>query len=237
MENFNFVEIVGTYGIKEYSQWKHERYNQPCPDICAGEVVNGIVKCWFSKEERIDNHKKLKIPSCIEKSIVIVLESPHKEEYAENDSLDIPTPAIGKTGTNLQNNTANLITEVSNHNKNIKNGSYRIILMNSIQYQCSLGYSTENNRDIVFKNLWDLPNIKEDFKRRLKSYKPKFIFNLCTKGKAKPKLNCLVQELVEEMYKKSKDVELYVGNHPSSWYFDARKKVRNVRSCHEIVFK
>lgn len=258
MVNFNFVDKVKN--IKDSnnnnvvdsadSNWSTQKisnsdrllYNECCIDIYAGDVIKGKVKeKWFNKDNRkkeIENKQGDKVvgydfsritPDKTRKSIVIILESPHTDEYSLDDKWNKVTPAIGSTGTKLQNNVDKLIEKVC---KDYPKGTkYQIVLMNSIQFQCSLGISPldEKVRDCVFSEIWKSDTIRNDFKDRLKSYNPKCILNLCTTGEVKPSLNYLVQALINEIYYDKKRVELYIGYHPSHWISDNSKKVWNAR--------
>lgn len=223
-------------------------YDIECPDIYAGDVDKGNVTSWFGKKDRETKIRKKRGVYDADKidadniknnqqkfhSIVVILESPHKSEYSFK--ANVPNPALGSTGTKLQTHIKNMINNVlSKHNSNIKNGKYRIILMNSIRFQCSLGLSPlkKDVRDKVFFEIWKLNDIRSDFEKRLESYNPKFIFNLCTLGDIVPSLNFLVQAQINKKYWQ-KDVELYVGYHPSCWMGN-RKKVWNARTPYDGV--
>lgn len=109
--------------------------------------------------------------------IVIILESPHKDEYSKG----IAAPAMGKTGQNIEKYLLKIL------NKKIKkpkeNGKkYDVILMNAIQYQTSFGIDTEYFRDRVWLTLWNKEGGREEFIEKLKGYKPDIIFNFCTNG-------------------------------------------------------
>ena len=163
-----------------------------CPDILVGNDK----EFWFSKKERIKHKNELNIFDSLktrkkdELIIVIILESPHISEFStkrEDDFFDdkiLANPALGKTGNNLQkyfthNNLNNLI-EKSIHDLH-KYKKYKVILMNSIQYQCSLGCNPKKYRDHNWIQYW-FSQGKEEFLERLQIYNPDIIFNLCTKG-------------------------------------------------------
>ena len=116
-------------------------------------------------------------------TLVIILESPHKEEYYRN-LLDQPiAPAQGATGSNL----CGWLDEVLHGSSDLCNclrKETRIILSNPIQFQTSLAaiirvqkQEGENKkkrkicnkkkkqiRDAVWKELWMDKGIREDFK-------------------------------------------------------------------------
>lgn len=215
-----------------------------CPDIVVG--YNG--KFYFSKEERKQiSIEELETDNYVDyKTVVIVLESPHIGEFDENYVWS-PTPAIGDTGTRLQEYFNNINLE-----KWVKlDSNYRVILMNSIQYQCCLGEETKWYRDYMWLKLWYEQNMSSDFVRRLKEYKPDVIFNCCTignhttDGKNNLKItrkymknilntnykiptnkiisirNIVSDEIVENFSK----VKLFEMNHPSSWWSSKNRKI------------
>ena len=185
-----------------------------CPDILAG--CNG--NFHFSKEERenvgssellTDNYNEYQ-------TIVIVLESPHIKEYSEQNRF-CPTPAVGRTGTNLQRHFNQDIIFKKSKTLN-KDENYRVILMNTIQYQCSLGVTTKIYRDDIWDRLWKEDDIKKDFVNRLKSYNPKVIFNGCTEGSNKSRRISVSQTI----HNNFDNIELFEMNHPCYW--ERRKK-------------
>lgn len=253
-------KITGNKNLSDrfnFNDWSKDKdckgnplYNILCPDIYAGKVDNGVIEKWISKEERkkkikvkngrhIQSYDFSKLDPTNRNSIVIILESPHKNEYELDQLWDKPNPAMGTTGTKLGNNIGDLIKAVSKTYPQINRGKYQIVLMNSIQYQCSLGVTPLDVtvRDFVFSQIWKLiDEIRESFVTRLKSYKPKFIFNLCTMGKVVPHLDFLVQALINDKYLKDNKVNLFVGNHPSGWR-KGNKFVYDVREPYKDIIK
>lgn len=125
------------------------------------------------KCEGVTVKKKLK------RRLVIVLESPHIKEYGTKNIIGYP--ALGSTGVNINKGIVEII------NKKLSSimeadKYYDIILMNAIQYQASLGVDTNVFRDRVWINLWLKNNMRDDFIKRIKEYRPDIIINLCTKG-------------------------------------------------------
>ena len=202
-----------------------------CPDIIAGK--NG--EFWFSKEERDNRKDFLDITDEDIPTIVVVLESPHKDEF-NNQNFPNGNPALGKTGKMLQEHFKAILR------KNISElpNNYRVILMNSIQFQCSLGEVPKKYRDYMWLSLWFGTNnlFKNDFIRRLNSYNPSYIFNFCTIGNH-TKIEFCLQKCSPEIYKKSMDDIQNMGkitirsivsssipqniipfedSHPSSWW-------------------
>ena len=139
-------------------------------------------KKYILKEER--NEKNIKIDNKTNSRLVIVLESPHIEEY----STKKPMPAVGETGKALNEHLIDILNKkFTNYEKSIdgKEGKFDIILMNAIQYQTSLGCVTEMFRDRIWLKVWIELGGREEFIERLKSYDPNIIMNLCTKGSHK----------------------------------------------------
>ena len=185
-----------------------------CPDVLAG--CNG--KFYFSKNER-EKVESLELSTDMYndyQTVVIILESPHIEEYSKNNKF-CPTPAIGRTGTNLQRHFNQDI--IFKHSKTLnKNKNYRVILMNTIQYQCSLGVATKIYRDDIWDRLWKENDIVKNFVNRLKSYNPKVIFNGCTEDSNKARRTSVSQTIRNNF----DNIELFEMNHPCYW--ERRKK-------------
>ena len=201
-----------------------------CEDITAGE--NGDF--WFNIELRKTHNKQSKIDKNYNgKTIVIVLESPHKDEFKDSNFI---SPALGTTGRMLQ-------TYFTDENLNKLLGkeylcnNYRVILMNSIQYQCSLGAPTEKYCDCIWFTTWYNEG-KDSFTNRIKSYDPDIIINLSTKRKlTEEKVNIINQainssntisqtdtickivsdEINNYIKTANKRVISYTGYHPSGW--------------------
>lgn len=107
------------------------------------------------------------------KKVVIILESPHKDEYLEKGN---PICANGKTGENLKTQLVNLLS-----NLDVANQNTDIVILNAIPYQCSQGVSTEVLRDFVWLKCWynfGYDNMLD----LLNKISPDHIINCCTKG-------------------------------------------------------
>lgn len=134
------------------------------------------------------------------KTMVIVLESPHKDEYFSN-FIDRPiAPALGKTGHNIQDHLMDVIHSCPELCWRLGREVTRVIIANPIQYQASLAAlirtrrkdmesKKESNRrkkqdeairDAVWKELWCRRKIRDEFNERLDRYGPDFIINACT---------------------------------------------------------
>ena len=154
-----------------------------------------LINNYILKKDREKFKRKVRIPKKIKttkvikkyrrivkrrlKRIVIILESPHKEEYSIDNKMGYP--ALGITGININKGIEEVInTKLSysmEHNK-----YYEIILINAIQYQTSLGIDTNMLRDRTWIYLWLQHNMRDGFIKRIKGYRPNIIVNFCTKG-------------------------------------------------------
>lgn len=184
MKEIEFSNVVNNVLSICNSSQKIRFQHIVCFDIIAGR--NDVF--WFDEESRIKHKKDLNIKENKkqEKTIVIILESPHKDEFASGENKNFfdriikSNPALGKSGDNLQKYfTAEQLVNLLG-DEYMKN-EYRIILMNSIQYQCSLGLDTNIYRDHIWILYW-LKFGFQNFLNRLESYNPDVIINLCTKG-------------------------------------------------------
>ena len=193
-----------------------------CKDNFIGNIERTIdcqIKedLHFSREKREEfkNRDKLKSSNINNiKNIIIVLESPHKEEF--NKSNSIIAPALGQTGRNLQNKFKEIFKEdLAIQKEQI----YRILLMNAIQYQCSNGESLEkyrNRTDKVWKWFWNNGG-KDSFSDRISSYNPSIVINACTGNIGKQEsIKYILQECINNNCYNSK---LYKAPHPSSCWF------------------
>lgn len=181
----------------------------PCPDQYVGDVLvtsssiappRSSADCSdFAERQSIPPSRRSDTPA-----VILVLESPHTNEY-----VDTTGPAKGRTGENIRM----LLGEACNLRHCLHNGSYPLILVNAIQYQCSLGCSTECFRDRVFAEVWERGG-KRDFQDRIEAVHREgdVIVNACTAGKRTPKNWELVKDALEEMGLVHAKVE-----HPANW--------------------
>jgi len=153
------------------------------------------------------------------KSIAILLESPHIDEYEQSKEKLIPISAAqGQTGKKIEKCIDDLILSLLNFQAIEEQHQYRVILLNAVNFQTSLHFIHEkpmNNyyrelRDKMWLKMWtEIPQIKTDFTKQLDSLrKDSIIINACPKS-LKPLIN---QELVPFANRFS----LYESNHPSS---------------------
>lgn len=152
---------------------------------------NGKIKFRFRKD-----YEKLFVPAQLYKEflngtnydgvISFVIESPHIHEFR----IDIALYPEGRYNARPLNNpsTKKYLKKMVEgplekyFDERIKEGEiYLFLIVNSIQYQCSLGEKTDNYRDLLFVANW-IDECKQDFINRVKKYEADLFINSCTKG-------------------------------------------------------
>ena len=163
--------------------------------------------------------------------LAIVLESPHIEEFskeeggAERKRLETPMPALGDTGQNIFSLLPKYINRIDATFEekdlsrgigypDIPSGIYRVLLINAIQYQCSLGADTNKHRTTVFNKMWEKEEVRENFKERI-PFATKVVINACTNGGCRPSLREKIQKAIDERV--ADDCVKLHAYHPSTW--------------------
>ena len=161
--------------------------SEKCEDnlVATVEYINDE---WKFKQNNILPNDIIAEPNILIKNkvndrIVIILESPHKDEY----SKQITAPAMGTTGENINKYLLDILNKKIG-NPQIDKKEYDVILMNAIQYQTSLGIDTEYFRDRVWLTLWNKGDLRKEFIKRLEGYNADIVFNFCTNGSHKKDL-------------------------------------------------
>ena len=174
---------------------------------------------------RIDRQKNGPLERCqpgtgYGKTLVILLESPHRDEYSGN-CIDRPIkPAMGTAGRNIRNHLINVVHSCP-HLKNRLDPNTRVIIANPIQFQCSLvsvitSGDWKKIRDAVWKALWNRQEIQNEFRKRLKGYNPNFIINACTHD-----LGCYTCLDQDKECRKKKIHDFLVENFPCAHIYAA----------------
>ena len=146
-------------------------------------------------------------------TIVLLLESPHGDEY---DKSNKPiAPAMGTTGRNLDNCLGWVLSQIRGR---IFNGS-RIIISNPVQFQTSLhmilgGKMNGEVKVPVWNALWHRQYVKGCFVSRMANYNPYLVINACTGGQDENGLKRIVTGFLK---KKGICREIYEINHPVNW--------------------
>ena len=149
-------------------------YTTKCNNQFVQYLANG--KTDFDKKEVLDENSNSQLNSGSSK-VVIILESPHRDEYVDGTNiLEQPICANGTTGNNLKKCLSQLIEAMKLQEQNVD-----IAVINAIPYQCSQGVSTEVLRDFVWLKCW-FEFGYNDTLDLLNKIKPDYIVNCCTKG-------------------------------------------------------
>lgn len=173
-------------------------------------------------------------------NIVIILESPHVDEFRHiigcKDGFRIGMPCMGKTGENLKEYFIDVLNNKENADEfkkelqNDKNKKFNIIVMNAIQFQCSLGlklgkkkdeYSKE--KDELCKKLIKYDEFQKNIINRLRVYKPRYILNCSTDAIGEDITNIVIEDLEKNIDKygsKGKSIVYIRGTHPFRWIFE-----------------
>lgn len=156
-------------------------------------------------------------------SIVLLLESPHKEEYG-GSLTDRKGPAASRSGTGgrIDQCLDTVLMHIQLETGLIAPGCH-VVISNPVQFQTSLHAALRDEhrkklnkklRDNVWRTLWAEPYIQQCFRSRLGRYHPKVIINACTSN-LKPCVTSCVQEWNNG---RNPVVPLYEVPHPASWH-------------------
>lgn len=206
-------------------------------EIKDDAVVNKTL--WFCCNLRNENHYpisengglsnvKFSINENDRTTIVIVLESPHKDEYNNSKSAIAPAPALGTTGCSLDREFVCKLNEfMKNNSEAIQDGVYDVILMNAVQFQCSMGIKPldTNVRNKIFLQMCFNNDIRINFSERLKEYKPKVIINCCTDGNnCGAKIDLFFLQEIDDGIKVADDRSITLNNMRMTRNFANNKK-------------
>lgn len=197
----------------------------PWPDQHRGEYDKGIFKPDAPlKQLDIDYNSSLgqttyagNLP-IVHPVIAVVLESPHKDEYNAGRSFDLER---GTTGRLFDSKFQNMFSQsVLNHH--YLSAVYDVILVNAVQFQCSLGLPLNNsnnklNRDVNWLNIFNNHGGYADIVDRLKALRPVLILNLCSKGYSN------LQMILDRQLRSALSYPYTYGTHPSTWNFSYAK--------------
>lgn len=147
-------------------------------------------------------------------SIVIILESPHKDEYKESGAAN--GPAFGPTGTCFNKHFKRLIT-AKDIGMGITTGVYDVILINAVQYQCTFGETIDSKfRDYNWLNCFE-KGCAEDLICRLEALQPEILINACTKSDANLQLAVHTTIFLHRAMGKTLFSKYIYGTHPITW--------------------
>jgi hypothetical protein len=143
--------------------------------------------------------------------IILILESPHTSEYKG----PTPRPAAGDDSGDTGRALRTLLHEACPMHERLPNGRYPLVLLNAVQYQCSLGVKTTLYRDKVFLKCWDAFG-RKDFESRLRSLhrEDDVVMNCCTAaGPEKSRLREIVEASICRLVGRS----TFRIEHPANW--------------------
>ena len=187
----------------EYSYENIHTCFEVCPDNYIGDIEG---EKFISPNDRYKASKEEKtsqLGKSAEENIIILLESPHIDEFKKN----LTAPALGETGNRLNSYLEDLLK-----NYLVAKSKAKLFLVNAIQYQCSLGFSTDCVRNFVFNQLFNEDTFKKDLKERIDKQNPKIIV-IATTSFCRKK----IKDWVLNEYKDNK-VSIYeADSHPSVW--------------------
>lgn len=141
--------------------------------------------------------------------IILVLESPHKDEFP---AAADPRPANGATGWNIITFSEKLASFLDFREHPVR----PLFIVNAIQYQCSLG-DIKAYRDSIFHYMWGKDEVRKDLLSRIRRYSAGGDFSLinaCTAGRKREKLRQLVHNHIGDASTNYKAI-----THPSSWVY------------------
>lgn len=204
---------------------------------CDGEriVLHPHPKCLVAPcSNRYNDFPAAEPQGNFDRTLVIVLESPHEDEYLRNVGQPI-APAQGTTGRNLCRYLGEVLRSCPCLHRCIRTGSSRVILCNPVQFQASLvsvidsGNEWGKIRDAVWKTLWNYEldggpfPIRDCFQNRLSTYSPNFIINACTSTTSTMKrMKACLNKFLGCRFK---DCKRYEVGHPSFWHIEKNRKL------------
>lgn len=188
------------------------RHNVDSYRICNNRYVN--LRCDISVQQLQQQIQQAG-------SIVLLLESPHKDEYQHNHINCPKAPAMGQTGIRIERCLGTVLSKtrtdyirVAPDNPELIEIGRHVVLSNPIQFQTSLDTIHDQGivqglRNSVWRTLWEEEHIKQCFRERINTYRPRLIVNACTRA-----LKSTVKRFVRETLL---NVPLYNAPHPASW--------------------
>ena len=190
-----------------------------CPDQIIGYAKYTTdappgVRLWLPKAQRKLHAAYLEQFEAIRQSLVLVIESPHKDEYADPDFV---APALGKTGEYLQ---AHLPALLASLQAQIAPGKYTIVLANTVQRQCSLGEPPQKYRDALWRALWEREEAA--FLERIASYRPQCLFEMCTASDGRK------QKVRRALAARFAALPLFSTPHPCSWWQPGNRRLQRL---------
>lgn len=195
-------------------------YNGQNFEVQGSKIFNLTRKSALKGQHRQDINYSNGTLQTNNKKFVVLLESPHIDEYLPVGQSYKTAPAWGSTGDRFNSCFIKVLNDnlkvISNKFSFSGNQDFDVYLVNAIQYQCSLGLSPlePQLRDYVFQRLWNQqPNsFLQDLADRLNIINPDIIVNACTINLQRKCCNSILPLLTNQR------VSFYSSNqHMSVW--------------------
>lgn len=169
-------------------------HSQRCPDKYVGFVKDNVGRRGgFARNVNACLCKR----NDVARRVILILESPHIKEF---EGEGAPRPACGYSGSRIRNCWRRIFGQ--------RYDDCKLIIMNVIQFQCSLGFSPLQPllRDHVFKAMFK-GGVRQDFIDRVCKYKRDcdILILAVTKG---------VHDVVMPAIEPYVDLDVM---HPASW--------------------
>ena len=207
-----FSKIAGDGLISWYETLKSKEASTLCQDMWVSVIRdNGSGNFSYSRNSS---------PPASNNNLVfiLILESPHKEEYDKKLSSPEPAADGSTTWRNIKEHFAKIMAEQIGEER-----SFYIYLFNAIQYQCSLGLTPKELKKDIFDSVWESFG-GERFLGRLDQLRDSLqddnvvFINACTKP-FKSKVTNGVESFIIKNKIKEADCRFFSTAHPSSAWF------------------
>ena len=168
---------------------------EPCDDKSLGVIAPVHARYGFAEQTDFD-YQPIS-PHGPDRRLILVLESPHVDEYRKDLRGPTPAPAKGRTGLSIRRQLGSLLEFVRPRLCE----PLELLLVNAVQYQCSRGqlltcYRSKVNRDRIFRHFFGTqPKATgKEFRSRMSGYVKEgdVVINCCTAGVTKKPLRDLV---------------------------------------------
>jgi len=197
----------------------------PCRDMFVGQLSGNRYIAYIQRYQTpwlyaIDYTKNsasynLANPQKFTNDILIcILESPHRAEYSSKTIQGQGYAAMGRTGKLFD---GKFYQKLYLHHSNIASKTYDIVLLNSVQFQCSNGCRPlcKKIRDHNWNCMINDNGVYDDLLQRIVALNPQYIINLCTKSYSNLQLILQTKLLSSGILH---GINFTHGCHPSSWY-------------------
>lgn len=169
---------------------------------------------------------------------LLIIESPHKEEYCRGSEFVPVAPAQGKTGENIEKYFCKIVN-ANDEIKKLFTDNMQLVICNPVQFQTSLyelhRYPTLKKYAEVKAQIWyelfENYGEKEKFIERIREYEPKIIINACTGLINKKNIMIDPNEIITTTLKEAKKEFCFYftynqSPHPFRWFKEENRHVK-----------